>query len=228
MSCEPQSRCRSALRAQSGGISCGAGGAEPIVIQQHWPTVHDMPSDKLEHRPEYTIDALDRLIDYNGAFVSTLPAAFHDDAVLDGRSIWDLISGTVSRQLWKVLYSRVRGMGTPMFVPMRRDTPNHRRLVDLELHPVGDRCVRHVQECVWSEARTAVVLLDPNFPRDDRKLNRCGWCARIQVALGTWLEVEEAYVRLGLEASASLPVVKDGACTPCKQSILRSFPARVA
>jgi hypothetical protein len=191
---------------------------------------YSMRSHRAERRPIYTIDSLDRLVEVNQAFIESLsPSSANPGAsALIGRSIWDFVEGSLPRQLWRVLYGRVRSVDAPIFVPLRADDANHRCLIDLELHPVGDRSIRHVRECVSFEARPSVALLDSNYPRDERVLNRCAWCARVQVSFGRWQEVEEAYVALDLAANSTLPTLRAAACEPCKQSILKNFPARVA
>jgi hypothetical protein len=115
-----------------------------------------------------------------------------------------------------------------VFVPLRADTANERRVIDVELHPAPERSIRHVRECLWTEARPAIALLDGNYPRDSRVLLRCVWCARVQVRLGTWEEIENAQVMLGIVADETLPTIQETVCTSCKQSVLKTFPARVA
>jgi hypothetical protein len=73
-----------------------------------------------------------------------------------------------------------------------------------------------------------VALLDPCYPRDDRSLLSCMWCRRIQVRLGAWEEIEDAQQALAIPADNSLPRLEPGACTSCKQSLLKTFPALVA
>ena len=189
-----------------------------------------MPSQHFEVRPVYTIDAFDRIVEVNRAFIDSLPNASEKicESALVGRPIWDFVPGFVPRQLWQVLYRRVRAIGAPMFVPLRADGPSHRSLIDVELHPLADRSIRHVRERVSFESRAAVSLLDPNYPRDDRQIMRCAWCARIQICLGRWEEVEEAHATLRLDQSMTLPQLQDSACVDCKQSVLKTFPARVA
>jgi hypothetical protein len=188
-----------------------------------------MSSQRQELRPIYTIDAYDRLVEFNGAFIESIVSATGNAGTPSiGRSIWDFVVGSVPRQLWEILYDRVRAVGAPVFVPLRADTASQRCVIDLELHPLGDRAIRHVRECVLLESRPAIALLDPNFPRDDRELLRCAWCARIQVCLGSWQEVEQAQATLRLEATESLPTVRESACAACTQSVLKTFPARVA
>jgi len=188
-----------------------------------------MRSQRVERRPIYTIDSRDRLVAANRAFIDTLPRkVVQDETELIGRSIWDFIAGVIPQQIWRVLYGRARSFGAPMFVPLRSDDANHRRVIDVELHPAGDRSVRHVRECVSVERRIAVALLDPNYPRDERELKQCAFCARIEVKFGTWQEVEHAYVSLHLNVALTLPRLREAACESCKQSLLKTFPVRVA
>ena len=178
-------------------------------------------------RPVYTIDSCDRLIDVNAAFVASVPYVGGTDALL-GRSIWSFIPGDLPRRLWEVMYERVRLARAPLFVPLRADTATERRVIDLELHPGPDRSIRHVRECLWVEARPAIALLDSNYPRDERTLMRCAWCARVQVCMGVWEEIEDAQMTLGIETCATLPAVHESACSSCQQTVLKTFPARVA
>jgi hypothetical protein len=172
-----------------------------------------MSSQRQELRPIYTIDAYDRLVEFNGAFIESIVSATGNAGTPSpiGRSIWDFVVGSVPRQLWEILYDRVRAVGAPVFVPLRADTASQRCVIDLELHPLGDRAIRHVRECVLLESRPAIA-----------------WCARIQVCLGSWQEVEQAQATLRLEATESLPTVRESACAACTQSVLKTFPARVA
>ena len=97
-----------------------------------------------------------------------------------------------------------------MFVPMRVDRADERRLVDIELRPLADGSIRHVCEPVWHEARPAVALLDPAYPRDERTLRSCEWCRRIQVRLGAWEEIEEAQQTPGHHGRPHLAAARAG------------------
>lgn len=189
-----------------------------------------MPLQRPQSQLAYTIDALDRFIDVNEAYVHSVGREFGVTArtQMIGRSLWDFVPGGLAKQLWQVLQRRVRAIGAPIFLPMRTDSACERRLMDVELHALGNDDIRHVQHVIWSEARPAIALLDRNYPRDRRTLIRCAWCARVQVRMGLWLEIEAAQEALGIQADATLPSVKEGACTPCKQAILKNFPARAA
>lgn len=187
-----------------------------------------MVKDILDARPIYTIDASDRLVFVNPAWHEFIAPVAADPAQVLGQPIWDRIPAGVVRQLWELLYSRVRAVGGAVFVPMRVDSADERRLIDIELRPLGDGSIRHVCEPVWRERRAAIALLDPSYPRDERILRSCMWCRRIQVRLGVWEEIEQAQQTLAILAEATLPQLEPVACTSCKQSLLKTFPARVA
>ena len=182
-------------------------------------------------RPIYTIDAKDRIVFVNPAWSAFVaPQGGEGPALPDviGRPLWEFIPEGVVRQLWELLYNRVRAVGCGVFVPMRIDRPEQRRLVDIELRPLGDGSIRHICELAWIEARPAVALLDPSYPRDERVLRNCMWCSRIQVRLGAWEEIEEAQQTLAIMAETTLPQLQPAVCSTCKQSLLKTFPARVA
>lgn len=189
-----------------------------------------MPLHPAHAQPSFTIDALDRLIDVNDSFLASLePGIGSVERVhVIGRSLWDFLPSGSTKQLWQVMQGRVRAMGAPIFFPMRMDSACERRLVDVELHALGNDDIRHVLQFMWRESRPAIALLDRNYPRDSRRLRRCGWCARVQVRLGLWLEVEAAQEALAIRADATLPGMKDSVCTACKQTMLNIFPARAA
>jgi hypothetical protein len=183
-----------------------------------------------DHRPVHTIDPCDRIVSVNSAWVEFMRENGCTNLTIDtalGRSIWDFVRGLQVRQLWEVLFERVRAVGAPVFVPMRADKPDLRRVLDIELHPLPERSIRQVFECVWTEARPRVALLDPAHPRNADSLPHCAWCNRLQVRIGAWEEIEDAALTLRLQAAEALPVLKSSVCSSCKQSLLKTFPARV-
>lgn len=178
----------------------------------------------------YTIDALDRLIEVNHAFIQSLPPEFGIERPrqIVGRSLWEFVPSVATMQLWKVLLRRVRNIGAPVFIPMRIETYTRRHLIDFEVHALGNDDVRHVHQIIGFETRTAIALLDPGQPRDERTLSRCSWCSRVQVRLGLWLDIEVAHATLQLDEQQTMPRIADSACTTCKQSILQLIPLRAA
>jgi hypothetical protein len=180
--------------------------------------------------PVCTIDAHDRIAFASPAWIIFWASQNREWAETDciGLPLWRFVGPGEIRLLWELLYRRVRAMGAAVFVPMRVDTPTQRRLIEVELRPLSDRGIEHICERIWSEERPPAALLDPTWPRDARTLRCCAWCNRIQVRLGVWQELEDAQIALGIEATPTLPALTADACVTCKQSLLKTFPVRVA
>src|SRR3954468_14154665 len=113
---------------------------EPILIMPSHPVSPPGPENQMslsaDANPVHTLDAANRILAVNSRWVefmrTVVPFSVDaEDAV--GRSLWDFISGTQVRQVWEVLFERVRGVGAPVFVPMRADTADLRRVLDVEL-----------------------------------------------------------------------------------------------
>ncbi|HEY6640705.1 hypothetical protein [Povalibacter sp.] len=180
--------------------------------------------------PQLTLDARNRIASVNRAWVDATRCDGLRDQSLEviDRTLADFVKGVQVRQLWEILLERVRAVGAPIFVPMRADTPGQRRVWDVEVHPLPERGVQLVAHCVWKEERPALALLDPAVPRGEESLPHCAWCNRIQIRIGAWEEVEDAQMTLRLDAAESLPALKQAVCDRCKQSLLKTFPARLA
>jgi hypothetical protein len=182
-------------------------------------------------RPIYSIDSSDRLIFVNPAWLRFQQG---DDPVprqageFVGRSLWDVLPGQQVRQIWQILFERVRCARAPVFVPLRADTARERRLIDVQLQPGPDGAIEHTCEPVWNERREPVAVLDAHRPRDDRSLRCCSWCMRVQISMGLWQEVEDAERVLGIGPTGTVPVLEPSVCVTCKQGLLKTFPARVA
>jgi len=205
----------------------------PVEIMRANPghePVRKMMNLSADPRPVHTLDASNRIVAVNSAWLEFMRSMVMTDLSHDqvlGRPVWDFVRGSQVRQMWEVLFERVRAVGAPVFVPMRADTPSLRRVLDVELHPLTERSIRQVFECVWTEERPAMVLLDASYPRNENSLLCCHWCNRIQVRLGTWEEIEDAQLSLRIEAAQALPALTQSVCGGCKQSLLKTFPARV-
>lgn len=181
-------------------------------------------------RPIYTIDAMDRIASVNDAWLQFAQPWCDTGATADeviGRSIWELTPRGEVRQLWELLYARVRAISGQVFVPMRADTLRQRRLIDIELRPLAGHAIQHICERIWTEARAPVALLDTGRARDERSLRCCAWCSRIEVKRGSWEEAEDAQSLLALQSQRTLPRLQSAACVTCKQAVLQTFPMAV-
>jgi hypothetical protein len=187
-----------------------------------------MSSAAQDARPVYTIDANDRIVHVNAAWLLFHSGEGPTARDYVGLPVWELLGEGEVRLLWQVRHGRVRAIGAPVFVPMRVDTVDERRLLDVELRPLADRSIQHICECAWTESRPPVALLDPARVRNEHHLRCCAWCRRVQVEIGVWQEIEDAERTLGVEEAETLPTLRTSACVTCKQALLQTFPAKVA
>lgn len=144
-----------------------------------------------------------------------------------GTSIWTWVQGAVPRRLLATLYARVRTQGTALFVPLRGDTPDCRRLLDLHLQPLEDGAIAHVCDCLWSEPRAVPILFQVDRARSARTLDQCAFCRRIKVR-SEWREVEDACLLLRLDRAPVLPSVEQTVCCGCQHTLIHSMAAEVA
>ena len=172
----------------------------------------------------YSIDSRDRIrrvgADWN-LFAETNRAhqLAHPGAVL-GRRLWDFFAGASVRQLNQLLGEQVRREQRGVVVPIRCDSPDRRRFMELRIEPAPegglDFCARVVRE----EPRPAVALLDLRYRRSDELLRICSWCKRVLLD-DELVEVEEAVRRLGLFGRRELPDLTHTICGPCDEVLER-------
>jgi hypothetical protein len=135
-----------------------------------------------------------------------------------GRSIWDCIAGSTTRQIYHALFDRTRS-GTVVRIGIRCDGPAVRRALELQLVPEPDGGITVTVETRRVERRTREHLLDRTLPRGEDILAVCGWCKRVEAAEGRWIEVEDAMLELGLFERVTLPEITHGMCPECFEQL---------
>ena len=162
-------------------------------------------------RPIYTIDAQDRIVLRESGMdclhQRRVAAVVGAPIAQLGQSVWDSRRRAKCDGCGRCCFNAFGRVGAPVFVPMRADTPDERRLLDIEVRPLVDRSIQHVYECVWTEARLASRIARSGLARDAREhADCCAWCRRIQVGIGTWEEIEDAQSDACIgEAASTLP-----------------------
>jgi hypothetical protein len=76
---------------------------------------------------------------------------------------------------------------------------------------------------VRQELREHVRLMNPSVERGKRFVSICGWCKKIALPNGQWVEVEEAVRVLNLFDEPQLPTLTHGICGECTASFLKSW-----
>lgn len=165
----------------------------------------------------YRIDCDDRIVAVSDEWTSF---ALANDGVrvmpadVVGRVIWDLIPA--AEVLYAPLLYAVRGQQKTLRVRLRCDSPERRRLLEMQFVPVPLLGVEfRTQEVAW-QPRDLVRLGAPSAGGD--LLRICSWCNRIEAG-GHWYEAEEAMAQLGGLERAALPAVTHGMCPDCAWAV---------
>ncbi len=147
----------------------------------------------------------------------------------NGGDFFEFISDPSLRQIYRMVFERVKSEQREICLPLRCDTPNLRREAYVRIRPVnvegGDYL--EVENGTLSETpRPSVPLLDPHTARDETFLSICSWCKRVKVNDTEWVEVEDAIHRLKLFGRPTLPRLTHGMCPTCYHDLMASVTAR--
>lgn len=144
-----------------------------------------------------------------------------------GRSLWDSIGDETTRSIYAALLDRVRrGLG-PVHFQFRCDAPAMRRLLDMRMAAEPGGTVVFRTRPVMLEPRPSVALLDPSVRRTAVVQVSCAWCARLQVTMTEWLEVEDAMRILDPFNERARPRLSHGMCPECFSAMAREVAGGV-
>lgn len=130
-----------------------------------------------------------------------------------GKSLWNYLLNSTSKQFYKIFMAEVRKTGRPITVPFRCDSPECRRFMKLCLLSLPDGALEFRSGLIREEARPRVNLLDPEFPRTEEFLTMCAWCKKVKAP--DWMEAEDAVQRLKFFDQPQLPRISHGICEDC-------------
>lgn len=168
----------------------------------------------------YRIDADDRIVFVNDQWDRFAGSNGGDDvlsSVVLGRSLWGYINGLTTRQIYRQILDRTRA-GTAVVYPLRCDSPDRRRLLEMNVRLADGGAVEFRSRTLSEEPRSALGLLDRRQPRTDDLLAVCSWCEKVRVA-GRWVDVEDAIAALALFQQSELPSLTHGMCQTCSESM---------
>lgn len=167
----------------------------------------------------YRIDAADRLIWVNRSW-RTFAARNEGDAVAapdpGGARFWELLGAdSATVQIYQRLVARVRASGGEVQFAFRCDAPDRCRLLQMTIRALGDGMVEFQVDSLADRTRTPVPLLDVGQPHSSDVQLMCGWCNRVRMPDGAWMEVDDAIGSLGLFVGGSPPSLSHGICERC-------------
>lgn len=170
----------------------------------------------------YRIDADDRLVSVNDAFLSFARKNAGEELTLEAllhQPLWKYIADEESRLLYRFILGRVRS-GQPIALQLRCDSPVCRREIELEMCRLPPNQVHFDSRTLDEQARAYVALLDSTVPRTFSVISICSWCKKVQVPGHGWFEAEDATELLQLVDVAEQPRLAHIVCFDCYRKVL--------
>ncbi len=141
-----------------------------------------------------------------------------------GHSLWEYVAGDATRELYELIFRRVRRHGHALSLPFRCDSPDRFRFMQLAVESGGGRELRLRGRLLREQKRPFLKLLDRLVVRSSEPVAICSVCLRVKILGTTWVEAEEAVERLDLFASPALPPLDYRVCSDCV-ALARSLSA---
>lgn len=175
----------------------------------------------------YRINDQDQIIYVNEVWDrfarANLGEAVCSEQVLN-RPLWDFISDTPTRELYREALARIRS-GRALRFSFRCDGPMCRRFLEMQITAAGEGIVEFRTVTLKVEPREeAPTLLAALRERSHEVLRVCGWCKKVDAG-GEWVEIEEAVDRLGLFERPHLPSLTHGICEGCHRQMAQLIAA---
>jgi hypothetical protein len=164
----------------------------------------------------YWIDAQDCIVrvDENWAkFAAENGGGALRPELVVGQKLWAGIANLTLRTIYRQLLALAR-RGRPIRFLFRCDSPELRRLFEMEIRGCEGNLVEFASTLQGQEERPRVPLLDSREARREGFVRVCSWCQRIAVP-GGWQPVETAVETLGLMQQSILPGLTHGICEEC-------------
>lgn len=133
-----------------------------------------------------------------------------------GRKLWDFITDNETLHLYKIMVNKVRDIQQDISFSLRCDGPHCKRELVMQIRPVQGKQIEFYSELKSQEDREPQNLLNLSTQRSDDILVLCGWCNKVKLSDGEWVEVEEAAEELQLFQESHLPRLSHGMCTSCQ------------
>ncbi|MCF7805966.1 MAG: hypothetical protein K9N46_16370 [Candidatus Marinimicrobia bacterium] len=175
-------------------------------------------ADKQTTEYIYTIDGNDIIRSVNEDFESFARA--NDGRELAGgsvigRSLWNYVTGELTKGYYKNLISAVRENRESITLPFRCDAPSLRREMIMELRPGEDESIQFICRMNQSAPREPVEAISKTSKKSDRFLSMCSWCKRVELPDQGWMDIEEAIQIDPLLSRDPYPQFTHGICSEC-------------
>lgn len=146
-------------------------------------------------------------------------------AVVLGQPVQKFIADLETKEVYRMVFSRVRQTGAALTFPFRCDSPTVRRFMNMEITPLDEGGLQFRTQLVRVEPRVEVPWLRQFTTWMDEMVVMCSWCKRVQLTVGVWVEIEEAIKSLDLFLADKFPQISHGICRDCRLGLERELGA---
>jgi hypothetical protein len=136
-----------------------------------------------------------------------------------GRSLWDYVTESEIRQIYMLLFNRIRQKKVPLEFPYRCDSPHVKRFMTMKVYPLDNDSIKFVSRIDKIEKQREAKILTRDLKRDLEFIRMCSWCKKIS-RNGDWLEIEEAFGNHGIMADIGFPQITHTICQDCFERVV--------
>ena len=168
----------------------------------------------------YRIDADDRIIDVNEAWISFAERNGGDGLrpeLVIGHVLWDFLTDSTTVHLYHGICKQLRSGGPTVQFRFRCDAPDVRRLLAMKMVCGDAGSIEFTVTPVAEQPRVTLPLVGVSSSNPGPLVSMCGWCKRVRAPDATWVEIERGIEALGLfQSTTPLPAVSHGICDACE------------
>jgi len=178
-----------------------------------------MPKATSSLQLQYRIDYADHIRFINEAWLQFAceNAGEHlNRAHVIGKSLWSFIEGEDVKQIYGLIFKKVRTQQQSAVFRFRCDSPVCRRYFLLTVSPLDEGELVLMTHPLREVPRAAISLLDPDVQRGEQCLTICSWCTKACLPPKDWVELEEVIARLDLLDGGDIPRLTHGICLQCQ------------
>jgi hypothetical protein len=139
-----------------------------------------------------------------------------------GQDLDRYIVGEETKQLYEMIYERVRRTRREIQLPFRCDSPCQKRYFRMCIAPARAGELEFTVKVLRLELCPTGALLDNTAAHTGGFLVICSWCKRIQIDSRHWVEIEEAMKKREL-FDPQPPSLTHGVCPDCFATIRRQL-----
>jgi len=169
----------------------------------------------------YRVNASDEVVWVDSAwlaFAKENGAPELADVSMRNQCLWQHMADEGTRSFYEQVHKRVRSTGKPLMLPVRCDSPNLKRHMQLTISPEATGTLHYESILLRVEAQPHLALIDMRCKRTAERMTMCSCCQKILIEPTGWIEIEDVATALHLFESKSAPNLFYSVCPDCAQA----------